>query len=127
MNEHKRAILLAWDAAPLWGHECPRSHEVLGGERAIRQVRAVLRESIEFAKSEAVASVEKDQGREWWDNYIEKPVDDEMRTTLRMAVPRRARETESDYEERLRSIEAALRARLMPFIRNPDLADRRSL
>lgn len=122
MNEHKRALLEAWNQAPLWGHECEGSHEVLGGRKVVREVERLLKESIEFAKSEAIAAVERWEGRAWWARYIEEPVEEEMRTTLRLAVPRRRDETETAYTERLIAIEHALRARLMPFIRDPSLA-----
>lgn len=125
MDRHKRALFAAWRAHPLWGYEGSKfdilqGHPpiVLGGEKVVRQVREFLREELKLARAELELAYERWRGSEWWDLYIEGPVEKDLQDTLRQFVPRRRNESAKDYAERLKAVEAAFRARLPSYERH---------
>lgn len=110
---HKAAIFDAWSdvrlAAPRL-YDLPTDY-VIGGERAVRQVVDVLRESEALARIEWERVEEQRLGEEMWAGF-ERETDDEMLTTLQEAIPPRAGEVPAVYTARLRAVERAFRARI---------------
>lgn len=117
MEDHKRRILEAWREHPS-AFGVPTT-DLLGGARVRRQVLDLLRANVTLASKEYEMACEREQGRVWWKLYIEGPADEELLTTLSLAVKRRANEPEADYLARLRRIEREMRARLPDYIREP--------
>lgn len=129
MDDHKRALFEAWwsygvknpDLLGVKGRTPLRY--LIGGAESARRVVAFLKTEKKLALIELESSFERERGREWWAEFFEKPADDELRMTLRMAVHRRASETPEDYEARLTKVAAALRARLPDYIREPKASE----
>lgn len=124
MDRHKRELLRAWGTHPrdpYRGTEVEqlqgRPPEILGGRAVVRQVVRLLRREVKLFRLELEAANERARGSEWWEQYIEGPVERELKETLSASVPRRAKETEKDYADRLDLIELRMRARLPNYER----------
>lgn len=124
MEKHKREIFQAWSEHKLSGYEGNRVDllqgrppRVLGGAAVVRQVRKLLVKELALAQFDLEASRERRRGAEWWERYVEGPAETVLRDSLVRGVPRRANETDSDYDLRLHRIELRMRARLPSYER----------